>query len=218
MRRKPGTLPDPESHTIRLAWWASFFATIAVIAILGAVRSAQASIVPGGGPIGALAPLAFASTEEDEELEEEELEFEECLEEEGEAECEKRIGVGGAGEGAEGCVLRSASATVSVLKNEDRVRLTIRYTTFSPAVVSVQYRLRGHRGTLRMGTDSHRFSRRGVFRDTEKLNEAEMTRVNAATEFDVSVHAVNAPRYCRGRFDRDLTAHHTAPSGPVWTD
>jgi hypothetical protein len=161
-------------------------------------------------------PLALDTAEEDEELEAEELEFDECLEEEDEEECEERIEAGTGDD--EACVLRSASATVTVLKAHDRVRLALRYTTFSPAVVGIQYSLRGHRGALKMGSDSHRFSRRGVFRDTETLTAAEMDRVNAATEFDVRVQAVNAPRYCHGLFDRDLKARHAASAGPVWTD
>ena len=35
MRRKPGPLLDHDAHIARLAWWAAFLATLALIAILG---------------------------------------------------------------------------------------------------------------------------------------------------------------------------------------
>jgi hypothetical protein len=205
-------------HPNRFAWWISFLATLALLSVLWAARSAQAATLPIGEPVNALPPLSLAADpeEEDEELEEEELEVEECEEEEGdEEECEARIA---ADEGDDPCILRSAEATVSVLKAHDKVRLALRYTAEAPAVVSVEYGLRGRRGALKMGEETRRFGRSGVFRATETLTEAEMKKVNAAKEFDVRLHAVNTPRFCRSVFDRDLTARHGSAHGPVWTD
>src|SRR4029077_19925430 len=70
MRRKPEAFPNHDSHAVRLAWWASFFATIAVIAILGIVRSAQAEPAPLGGAALALAPSSFETSADDESAEE----------------------------------------------------------------------------------------------------------------------------------------------------
>jgi hypothetical protein len=214
MRRKPGALPDPESHAIRVAWWASFLATIALIAILGIVRSAQAAPVPIGGAALALV-MAPTETSADSSADEEEVDGEECEVEEDSEECEEDAATV---DRSEACILRSASATVTVLQARNQVRLALRYTALSPALVSVEYSLRGRRGRLKMGEDSRRFSRRGVFHDTETLSEAEMAKVEAATEFDVRLHAANTPRYCRPLFDRDLKARHAALAGPIWTD
>jgi hypothetical protein len=218
MRRKPGALTEHESHVIRIAWWVSFLATIAIVAILGMVRSAQAATLPVGDPTGTLAALPFetaaeAEDEDDESGEaEEEREAEEC-DEDGE-ECDEEV----AAEESDSCILRTASAKVSVLKAHDKVRLALHYTAFSPAVISIEYGLRGSRGALRMDGESRRFSRSGVFRDTETLSEAEMAKVSAAREFDVRLHAVNTPRYCHKLFDRELTARHVSAGRVVWTD
>jgi hypothetical protein len=57
MRRKRGSLPDHEAHVARLAWWAAFLATIALVAILSMARSAQASRLPVAADPGS-APAA----------------------------------------------------------------------------------------------------------------------------------------------------------------
>lgn len=217
MRRKPGTLPDPEAHAVRVAWWASFLTTVALIAILGIVRSAQAAPVPiGGAPLALItAPAETSADESADEEEEEEVDGEECEVDEDSEECEEDAATV---DRSEACILRSASATVTVLQARSQVRLALRYTALSPALVNVEYSLRGRRGSLKIDGGNHRFSRRGVFRDTETLSEAEMAKVEAATEFDVRLHAANTPRYCRPLFDRDLKARHAASAGPVWTD
>jgi hypothetical protein len=189
---------------------------IAVLVLLGLAGSAHAATVPPSG-----SPLSLLTVEvPDPELELEEDEGgggEECEEEDEEGEC-----VAAASEeedqAATECLLKSASATVSVLTERDKVRLTLRYTTFSAAVVSVEYGLRGRKGALRMGKDSRRFSQRGVFRDTERISDAEMRRVKAASEFDVRIHAVNTPRYCHRLLDRRLITRRTSGRGPLWTE
>lgn len=65
MRRKPGALTEHESHLIKIAWWVSFLATIAIVAILGMVRSAQAATLSLGDPGAALASLQFETAAEE---------------------------------------------------------------------------------------------------------------------------------------------------------
>jgi hypothetical protein len=214
--RAKHTLSERESHAVRFAWWASFFATIALIAILGLARSAQAAETPLSGALST-APSAPSHEAEDEfeEGEEEELEACEEAEEAGE-ECEPRSR--SAEEVPDACMLQSAEATAALLPAHDQVQVTLRYTALAPAVVSIRYSLRGGKGAVKMGSASHRFSRKGVFRETEKLSEAEMAKARAATEFDVRLDVVNSPQYCRGLFDSRLTARHSSHGRSSWTD
>ena len=69
----------------------------------------------------------------------------------------------------------------------------IRYTSFSPADVFVDYRLSGGRGSLNLGEARQRFAKKGLFRVTEKLSEAEMEKVRAARRFTVDLNIPAAP-------------------------
>jgi hypothetical protein len=215
MRRKSVPLAARESHAIRFAWLVSFLATIALIALLGLARSAQAaSGVPIVDPLLAATGVEPEDDEEAEAASEEDEAIEECEVTDGEADCEEAKEE----ETDVSCLLREAEATVVVVPSKDVVRMSLRYATFHPAVVSVRFSLRGRRGRLAMGGESRRFGRRGVLREAEKLTETEMARAKAATEFDVQIHAVNTPRYCRERFERRLTSRRAAHGGLSWTE
>lgn len=203
-----------ESHTIRFAWWMSFLATLALIALLGLARSAQAESIADPLLSAVAFPTAPDEDEEAETSEQEDEEVAECDEADEEEECEEEAEE----EVDDSCVLKSAEATVLVLPDQGKVKLTLRYTAFSPAVVSVRYSLRGGKGRLKMGGDSRRFGHQGVFRETEKLTDAEMAKTKAATGFEVGAHAVNTPGYCRQLFDRTLTARHASQGAITWTD
>ena len=47
----------------------------------------------------------------------------------------------------------------------------IRYTSFSPADVIVDYRLSGAKGPLSLGEARDHFAKKGLFRTTEKLSK-----------------------------------------------
>jgi hypothetical protein len=210
MRRRPALSSDHDTAATRFAWGAAFFVTIALVAILGMARSAQALTLPTGASAGTAAVLPPPTDQEIEEEvergeEEEELEVEEC---EG---CE-------ADTESEACLLSSASATVSASSAGDKVRLVVRYTAFVPAVVGVDFWLRGSKGPLTLGKDQKRFETTGVLRLTESLSEEQMTKVMAARDFTVKLRPVNAPSYCDRRFDKHLTFKHTAPGGLTWSD
>jgi hypothetical protein len=212
-----------ETHQARLAWWAAFVATVVLVAALGFVRSAGAETLPAPGAAGTAASVF--EFEEDEEGEDEggeegdeasdcesqdEAEEEACEEAEEEAEA--------AAARAVECRLDSAEATVAALPGHDQVRLTVRYRTYQPSAVTVELRLRGGKGALDLGVATARFGRSGVLHSRETLSDQQMAQAMAAKEFTVGLHAINSPHYCRGLFERHLTARHPAGTGLLWSD
>ena len=63
---------------------------------------------------------------------------------------------------------------------------------------------------------SVRFSKKGLFRVTAKLAEAQMERVRAARRFTVDLNIPAAPSYCRRYDTRHLTIKRTVHSQVVW--
>jgi hypothetical protein len=219
MRRKRSTADAEEAQLIRFAWWASFFATVALIVVLGLARSAQAMTVPSGDPLAATVALATPDDEEESE-DEEEFEFAECeaSEDEGEEEeCETEAEEEEA-EAPRECVLSSASATVTAATHSDKVRLVIRYTAFSPGAIQIVYWLRGAKGPLSLGTDRSQLGKQGVIRDTETLTAAQKTKALAARDFTIQLRPANAPRYCHSLLDRHLTVRRNASGRLTWSD
>lgn len=217
MRRKPA-LASPDAHAARIAWWASFLVTVALIAILGLARSAQALTLPAGAAVGPLTAAAAAppiaeDEEEAEASEDEEFESEECEAEDRavEAECEEE----GEAEAPQECLLSSADATVSA--NSDKVRLLLRYTTTSPTALAVDYGLHGAKGSLFLGGEKKRVATKGVLHLTKRLSDAQMTKVLAAKNFTVRFRVAAAPAYCRAFFDRQLDVRRATPSGLSWS-
>jgi hypothetical protein len=222
MRRKPSIAGSHDAHAARVAWWASFFATVALISILGLARSAQALTVPDVvevGP-GAAAPAfgpeddegddgeAEAEASEGEELEGEECEAADAAEE---VECEDE----GDAEAPQECLLSTAEATISA--SHDRVRLLVRYTSTSPTEVVLDYGLHGPRGSLYLGGEKKHVATRGVLRLTQHLNEDQMEKVMAAKNFTVRLRVADAPDYCRPFFDRQLDVRRATPTGLAWS-
>jgi hypothetical protein len=145
--------------------------------------------------------------EEEDEAEEEAEEVEEEAAEE-EVECEAEA------EDAspfppEECLLRTARARAFSNTEQDKLRLAIHYTALVPIEVSVEYRLEGGKGTLRLREARRHFSQHGVFRTSETLNEAQMTKVRAARDFAVQFHIPDAPTYCNRYYERRLSIRHS---------
>jgi hypothetical protein len=220
MRRNLSAAAADDAPAIRIAWWASFIATIALVAILGLAKSAQAQVltVPGPAPTGDVALLAPALDEEFEAEDEdeaeasegEELEAEECAADE--EECEEEAGL----EAPPECLLSSAQATIAVAANHDKVHLQVHYTTSSPTAVAVAYGLHGSKGSLYLGSDKRLFAKRGVLRLTKSLTEAQMEKVMAAKDFSVRLRVAGAPHYCQSLFDRQLDVRRATPTGLTW--
>jgi hypothetical protein len=159
---------------------------------------------PARRTFSVVGPEEECEVAEDEEGEEEE--GEECLEAEAE----------GGGVPPEECLLRTARARLFVYSSQNRVRLVIRYTAFSPADVQVDYRLSGGRGPLKLETAHQRFAKSGLLRVNEHLSDGAMDKVRAAKRFTVRMNALEAPRYCRRYDTRHLTIRRTVHSQVVW--
>jgi len=223
MRRRHNPENEQSSPiSIRIAWWAGFFATLVLVFALAQAKSAHAATLlpPVDGLVGAL-----ADEDEDEAPEPDENEDgweygeEECeVFGEGEEEeefCEEAEGEDGT---PPECLLSSAEATVSAVPARDTLRLSVRYTARTPAAVKVEYWLRGGKGPLRLGEDRKRFNRQGTFRASERLSEPQMAKVVAARNFTVELQAVNTPRYCHRYFDQKLSVKRASAGGLTWSE
>jgi hypothetical protein len=210
MRRKSGPRLAPvETHGARLAWWAAFAATIALVAILNLVRSAEAATLPVPS-LAAPSLLAF----EDEEVEDEEEELaEECREvAEDELECfEVEVDEAAV---PDSCRLTSTDAWVSISPH-GKLRLSVRYRAATPAMVAVDSSLRGAKGKLNLDGDRRRFAGSGTFLQTQLLGSAETAKAMAARSFMVEIRPLGAPNYCHTYFDQRLSAEHPGGRGPL---
>lgn len=222
----PAGLRLVEAHH-RLALWAGAFCVVALVAAFGLSRSAEAAPAPAGNPFNSH-PTAL-TVDEVFETEDGEASAAECAVEaqeeiaEGEpVETECDDGDEGdeteAGEAPEECFVRTAAATVSTSPDDDTVRVSIHYTSWTPSTVAVTYGLRGGKGGLALGHATKRFGKQGVLKLTANLSDAETLRAAAAKEFDVTVRAVNTPGYCGKIFAQRLDAHGAAGQARVWTD
>lgn len=114
------------------------------------------------------------------------------------------------------CLLRSARARLFAYASRDRVRLVIRYTTFAPASVAVNFRLGGGKGAQKLGTATRRFAASGLFRVTEKLSHKKMAKVLGAKRFTVTMGIAAAPRFCQRFYTRHLTVRRMVDGQTVW--
>jgi hypothetical protein len=189
----------------------SLLGALLLLVLLGAASSSHAALLPV--PAQGTALLGF---EEEEETDAEELEAEEAEDEEEACEFEEDefcdeeaedVGPKGTdqdgrkadqgGGGADGCLLKSARAAVSVNPGKRRLRLTVHYRARKPASVSVEAVLRGVDGAVHLGTRHARFRRSGVYRDTYELAEKQTRRALAAREVSVDLEVVDSSPPCR---------------------
>ena len=221
MRRRPTAAASPEAPAFRFAWWMSFFATIALVAILGLARSAQAATlsVPGlPAPVLSAAPADDEEDEAEASEGDEDFEFEECEDEDESDFCEAEEDDSDRPEAPAECLLSRAEPTVSVAPNRDRVQLQIRYKTTASATVTIDYGLHGAKGSLYLGSEKKHFGRSGVLHLDEILAESQMAKVMAAKGFTVRLRVAAAPRYCQSLFDRQLDLRQATPSGLTWRE
>lgn len=168
-----------------------------LLALLGTAVAAQAAILPQPGQL--TAPFAAEDEEEAEaeasDADEDELDAEEACDPEEEL-CEEEEQPKGRSKD-DACLLKDATAAVSVNPGRQRLRLIVRYRTWKPAGVSVEAILRGVKGAVYLGTSHTHFRRSGVYRDTYELAEKETRRALAAREVSVDLQAINTPPSCR---------------------
>jgi hypothetical protein len=205
----------------------AFTLTVALVALLGFVRGAQAAPLDDGP----LVPLLSAPDAEVEERDEEEggeeeegdddglegawAECEEVEDDNKREACEEEVEER---EAREECGLRETASTATADPGSGTLHLVVRYRTYSPAKVSVGYSLRDGRGSLNLGRKTERFARKGVFHDTVHLGKAQMAKVLAARQLTIALEAIDAPDRCEGLFDEHLGVKHSSPSGRVWSD
>lgn len=218
MQRKTTGFAEHVPTATRIGWCVALLATLALALTVGIANSAQAMTMPGSP--GSLIAAALPDDGEEEADEEEEAEdesgFEECelSEDEEEEFCEEADAEEAT---PPECLLSSAEATVSTSPAHGIVRISVRYTSRTSAAVNVDLKLRGRKGSLKLGGDQERFKRSGVFRETERLSDPQMAKVVAAKSFTVELLAVNTPRYCHRYFDNELTVKRASGGGLTWS-
>jgi hypothetical protein len=208
------TGPSGSGRPRRIAGPGELVVTLALLTVLALFLAAWS--VSGASATGL---PATGSASFNEELEEEFEPEEECLE--SEAEFEELCEEGEAEESGgpyppEECVLETASARLTTFDSRDRVRLAIRYRLAAPARVTIDYRLSGGKGPLKLGRAKRHLSRIGLLVLGEKLSRQRMAKVRAAGRFLVEIHVVGTPSYCHRYSRRHLTIRRVAHSQAVW--
>jgi hypothetical protein len=194
--------------TTRLSTLAWSLLAISLLAALLFVRQAEALNVP------AQAPATISSESEEIEAEEED-EAEE--DEESEAEEEDELGTTGPLLLPPECRLHTAEAQVAASAAHGVVRLTIHYTAYAPANATVNYWLKGSKGSLQLGESKHHFNRQGVIHEEEHLSERAMSKVLAARAFIVQLGISEAPSSCDKYSTQRLTTKHVAGNHATWS-
>jgi hypothetical protein len=174
---------------------------ISLLALLAISVPAQASLLPQAAEV---LPLVAPEDEADEfgepADEEEDGEVEEACEPDEEGVCEEDEEAeeprGRRKAEEDGCLLKGASAAVSVNPGKRRLRLSVHYRTWKPASVSVEAVLRGVKGAVYLGTSHTHFRRSGVYRDSFELGEKQTKKALAAREVSVDLQVVNSPAAC----------------------
>lgn len=210
--------PDLQAaHAARFAWWVAFLTTVALVVGLGVVRSANAAELPAPSFVPAAITAEaedFGDDEGEEDDGEEMTAAEECelAEEEGELaeeegeECESKD----EREAKEaGCLLRSASASAVALPARHQLLLTVHYSAFSEANVSVVSQLRGGRGQVHLRPERRHLARSGVLHLDQHLTPSQMERAAVAHSFEVELRADGEPPECH-LLDRGTPAHRPA--------
>jgi hypothetical protein len=208
----PSTPPPAESARLaRIAWFLSFAVTVAVIAGLLLVKSAQAATTPVADP-----PLAGVVLLAEEEEEDEGFEFEESDEGAEESEGEDEEGSEGATgrEPPEECGLRTARGAVVADESRSALSTQVSYTSFEPVKVAIALQLNG--GSLTLWRDHKRLGESGVLHASERLGRGQLAKVLAARNFELTIKVLDAPGYCKRYSDRHLKARRAVGDQVTW--
>jgi hypothetical protein len=114
------------------------------------------------------------------------------------------------------CILKVARARVFAFAHQDKARLVIHYKAYKPATVSVSYSVAGAKGGLALGTAAARFKTAGVFRLGEKLDQAGVAKLQAATSMKVHFSIPQAPSSCTRYYTKRLTIPKRVFGQTVW--
>jgi hypothetical protein len=194
----------------RLATLTWTLLAISLLAALIFVRQAEAATLP------AQAPATLATESEEIEAEEESEDEEEDEESETEEDDEDLGSVGPLLLPPE-CLLHTAEASVAASATHGLVQLTIHYTSYTPANVTIDYWLKGNKGSLQLDETKRRFARQGVFREDAHLSDRAISKVLAARTFIVQLGIPAAPSYCEKYSTQRLTSKHVAAGRATWS-
>lgn len=198
----------------RLATLTWSLLAILLLAALLFVRQAEAATLTAPVLIPATVAGSVESDEAEEESEGEEGEDEESEDEEEDDEGSETVGPLLL---PPECLLHTAEANVSASAARGVVRLTIHYTSYTPTSVTVDYWLKGSKGSLQLGETKRHFARQGVIREEEHVSDHAMSKVLAARTFIVQLGITAAPSYCDRYSTQRLTAKHGGDGHATWS-
>jgi hypothetical protein len=188
------------------------FALLAIL-VVSQTAHALADAEDPGSPLN----VAIQQSEEEDESEGEcvETEDEEAEgAEEAEEECEAEAEDAGFSP-ADDCYLRTATARVVAYPDRETVRLTLGYTTYTPAAATVEF---GAKKDPHLGTVHRRLGHSGVLRLSKHLAAKQMTKVEDSSRFTVTVHVPEAPQACQ-RFEvQRLQVAQSSDSRVTWSE
>jgi hypothetical protein len=202
----------PSQPLTRLATLAWSLLAILLLAVLLFVRQAEAVVVtaPAQAPVTSVVEVEEGEGEEEAESEEDEEESEDEEEDDG-------LGAVGPLLLPPECLLHTAEAHVAASATNGVVRLAIHYTSYSPANVSVDYWLKGGKGSLQLDETKRHFGRQGTFHEDARVSDRAMGKVLAARVFIVQLDIATAPSYCAKYSTQRLTAKHVAAGHATWS-
>lgn len=116
---------------------------------------------------------------------------------------------------AEDCYLRTATARVVAYPDREMMRLTLGYTTYTPAAATVEY---GAKKDPHLGSVHRQLGRSGVLRLSKHLAGKQMTKLETSGHFTVTVHVPEAPRACQ-RFEvQQLQIAQSSKARVTWAE
>jgi hypothetical protein len=182
-------------------------ASLMLLAILAASAHALTEAEATASPADAEASLSEEFESEDE-----------CATAGDEDEAEEECEVEAEGTGfspAEDCYLRTAKARVVAYPSREMMRLTVGYTTYTPAQATVEF---GAKGDPHLGTVRRQLGRSGVVRLSKHLGDKAMAELQNSHRFTVTVHVPEAPRRCQ-RFEvQRLQVERSSDSQVTWSE
>jgi hypothetical protein len=220
MIARPTPSQVPSHRALRLAWWAAFLLTIALLAAIGFARSASAAgpVLPAtSAPISPPLEAGEECEADEPDCAEEEGGEQECeLDEDGEEECEEAGEE--EGEAPPECLLRTAQPRVSISAAQQRLHLDVRYTLASPADLSIGLRSSGGKGAVALPGNKRHLSQSGSFHETFQLSEAETERAVTAKQFTVRLRVLDVPSSCHHYDFRHLRIRHGGEQSPIFSE
>ncbi len=116
---------------------------------------------------------------------------------------------------ADDCYLRTATARVVAYPDREMMRLTLGYTTYTPAAATVEF---GAKKDPHLGTVHRRLGRSGVLRLSKHLAGKQMTKVEDSGRFTVTVHVPEAPRACQPFEVQQLQVAQSSEARVTWAE